>query len=214
MPVSPCPTGQTRNLKTKLCRDKLKKGVTKKATASHAPCPPGQTRNLKTKLCRDKLKKGATKKAVVAAPAHAHAPAAKANSPKLKVVVLANSIKYTMALCDTDRSVKEVINNIGAFNNGSIVGFFLPKGIYCLPPKPVPDHADEYSAHGSDDDTFKNIYNHAKLSGMWVVFKSEPGDVGHVMSEIVDQDLYRPESWDVYQSNGKTVGLIRDYDLD
>lgn len=122
-----------------------------------------------------------------------------------------------MAPCEhieEHRSVKEVTNNIGAFNEGEIVGFFLPKGIYCSAPKPVPDHADEYSAHFSDDDTFKNIYKHAKLSGMWVVFKLPPGNVGHRMSEIVEEDMYNPESWDVYQSNGKTVGVIRAYDMD
>jgi len=45
-----CPEGQTRNAKTKECRDKIVRG--------RGPCPEGQTRNAKTKECRDKLKTG------------------------------------------------------------------------------------------------------------------------------------------------------------
>ena len=180
-----------------------------------SPCPPGQTRNLKTKECRDKLKKGRTMKAA-AAPA-------KAASPALKVLVTANSIQYTMAnVKHYGKDEKYMINNIGAFNKGYIVGF-INRGQYYSAPQATgrmleysryAGHDQEYEGVPSSDNTFTKVLADAALGGLWVVFQASPGLIGHTMAEILEEDMWRAETWDAYQSNGKFVSLVRSFDSD
>jgi hypothetical protein len=60
--VEPCPPGQVRNAKTKLCRERAKRtkknsNEPKEKREKLSPCPPGQVRDNKTRKCRPRLAK-------------------------------------------------------------------------------------------------------------------------------------------------------------
>jgi len=148
---------------------------------------------------------------------------AKAASSALKVVLKSTAIQYTMAKVEVyGKDDKYMINNIGALNKGNIVGF-VNRGKYYSAPEPTgrmleynqyAGHDQEYEGNPSSDNTFVNVYKDAQLGGLWVVFQLGPGLIGHTMAEIVEQDMWRPDMWDIYQSNGKFVSVIRSYDSD
>ena len=66
--ISPCPSGQVRDAKTKKCRDRKKpepKSTNEESTneekkerlkpIKRTPCPPGEIRNIKTKKCKPRI---------------------------------------------------------------------------------------------------------------------------------------------------------------